>query len=213
MKLRKVLAVAFALILMVGAMNTTKASAQTIAFDKCKCDWFVWNEQYSQIQVDLLASGFELSQIYDVRMTLKIDDMSGGCGGGYVLNSEKGGWDQKEWGNDGSGKAITLVDLGDGLYTVAFGSTAPLYTDPGAWAQVVISAWWGPDFEIVKCELIGADGSVLATTPAETAAPILIAPAPGLPQTGVVSSIVLFAAGACLVAGGSVMVKKNRKEE
>lgn len=209
MKLRKVLAVAFAMVLMVGVMSTAKVSAQTIAFDKCKCDWFIWNEQYSQIQVDFLASGLDLSQICDCRMTLKIDDMSGGCGGGYILNSEKGGWDQKEWGNDGAGKAITLVDLGDGLYTLAFGSTTPLYTDPGAWAQVVISAWWGPDFEVVKCELLDAAGNTLLVTPA----PMVIAPAPGLPQTGVVSSLVLFATGACLVAGGSVMVKKNRREE
>lgn len=212
MKIRKVLAVVFAMVLMVGVMNTTKASAQTIKFDKCKCDWFVWNAQYSQIQVDLYASGFELSEIYDVRMTLKIGDMPEGCGGGYVLNSENGGWDQREWGNEGAGKAITLVSLGDDLYTVDFGSTAPLYTEPGGWAQVVISAWWGPDFEVVKCELIGADGKVLAVTPA--AAPIdVIAPAPGLPKTGIVSSIVLFFAGACMITGGAVITRKNRKEE
>lgn len=214
MKLRKVLAVAFALVLMIGAMNTTKASAQIISFDKCKCDWFVWNAQYSQIQVDLLASGFELSEICDVRMTLKIDDMSGGCGGAYVLNSENGGWDQTyDWGNDGAGKKLTLADAGDGLYTLAYGSTTPLFTNPGGWAQVVIQGWWGPDFEIVKCELLDASGKVLAVTPAEVEAPILIAPNPTLPQTGVVSSIALLVSGACLAAGGVVLTKKNRKEE
>lgn len=219
MRLRKVLAVMFALALVVLAMNTTKAEASVIKFDSCKCDWFVWNAEYSQIQVDFYQSGHDLSEIYDCRMTLKIEDMSGGCGGGYILNSEAGGWDQKEWGNAGSDKAITLVDLGDNLYSLSFGSSAPLYTEPGGWAQVVISQWWGPDFEIVKCELIGADGSAIATTPsvAEEApaeeAPAEEAPAEdvaALPKTGVVSAIVLYAFGACLVAGGAAVVKKNK---
>ncbi len=122
---------------------------------------------------------FALTDVYGIRITFTCTDLSGGVGGGFVINSNNHDWDQVDWGNDGAGKEITAVPTQNAdEFTVTRLATSPLFQADDTYAQFCLSHWWGGKIVITKAEFLGKDGKALnkteataTPTPAPTATP------------------------------------------
>lgn len=109
--------------------------------------------------LDAKAAGYDLSAIYGFRAQLSGDYIGDtGCGGAMVFNSENGGWDQHEWGNDGANKEITTTE--DGVITLL--KTSPAFTASEGWAQCVIAQYWGGNFAVDSITLLDKNGNALS---------------------------------------------------
>lgn len=113
---------------------------------------------------DSMATGL-VEGVYGTRITFTVADDSLGFGGGLIFNSSNGGWNSAEWGNDGSGKAITAVATGNtGEYTIERLEGSPIFEGETGWAQICLQSWWGSDLEITKVEILDASGTNLLSS-------------------------------------------------
>lgn len=120
-----------------------------------------------------LPEGYVLSDVYGAQFTFEGFDPTEGAGGGIVFNSEAGGWNYDEWGNEGSDKPFTFT--ADDL-TVTRLETSPVFADDDTWAQVAIQQTWGIDLTITSVSALDKDGNVicseeLTTEPEEPVVP------------------------------------------
>ena len=107
--------------------------------------------------------------VYGIKITFTCADISGGVGGGLIINCDTNGWDQAEWGNDGAGKAITAVETGNAdEYTVTRLLDAPVFQADNTYANFCLSHWWGGDIVITGAEFLGADGKALGAATASS---------------------------------------------
>ncbi len=164
------------------------------------------------VRLSAMGKDFAITDVYGVKVTFTCADMSGGVGGGLIINCDTDGWNQVEWGNDGAGKEITAVATGKAdEYTVTRLEAAPVFQADNTYANFCISHWWGGSIVITDVQFLGADGKSLA---AATTAPTESnnAAASALPKTGLVSGMVFLATGA-MISGAGVVVAKGKKEK
>lgn len=154
MTIKKIIATVAASAIVVSAM-----SASVFA------DKFVNSNEGDNYIIDLIAEGYNVTEVCGVTFTISGDYASSGIGGGIGFNSPSTGWDQTEWGNADANKAITLTE--DNKVTLL--RDAPVFkesdtTGDNPHAQVWISKWWGNDATVDKVEVLGAGGAVLSPT-------------------------------------------------
>ena len=102
-------------------------------------------------------SGFAMTDVYGIRFYIKVNDPSQGYGGGIGINATSNNWESHEWGNADAGKEI----VSDGT-TVELLKDAPIFKADETYSNLFMQKWWG-DFDVVKVELLGKDGAVIAT--------------------------------------------------
>lgn len=231
---KKVIMLVLALAL-VFAMNT--ATAKAALKDSTNVDWvYVDGDHYT---ANTLQAGFtDLATVYGVRWTIEVTDLSGGVGGGIIINSETNDWNQKEWGNDGAGKEFTIQATStENVYTITRIDSAPMFGANDGYANLCLSQWWGPDAVVIKkVEILAKEGSVIFSTtkavpkeeskeeaaeetPAETEetleeaeeTPEVISTNDSVPKTGVASATAVYALGSLLSAAGIVVAKKRNR--
>lgn len=115
---------------------------------------------YSVDVADILPDGVDISEVYGATVYLKPGySMEQGQGGAVAFNSKAGGWVSVAWGNEGSGKAITLDEENNSITRL---DEEPFFTEDdlaeGAWAQVQLQQYWGEDIEVDKVVLLNKDG-------------------------------------------------------
>lgn len=201
---KKILAVSLAAALVLG-LATCASAEKTISDatnnETCRLDG-------GNFFCDTKKAGLDPTTVYGATFTISVDEAAlaeAGLGGGIIFNGPEDvscGWDQGEWGNEGSGKSYTMVKVSDGVYTITrLESEAKLNAEEGAsgsWAEVALSAWWGPDFSVTQVDLLGKDGGVLYTT-GSSAQPT--------GSTAPVTAVAVLA----LVSGAAVVVCSKRK--
>ena len=179
---------------MVSAVTPAKADISNV---EVAVDWAEKDTDF--VRFSAMGRDIDIADVYGIKITFTCADISGGVGGGLIINCDTNGWDQAEWGNDGAGKAITAVETGN------------------TYANFCLSHWWGGDIVITGAEFLGADGKALGAATASSgevsaeASEGDDAKAP-LPKTGLVSSLVFFGAGA-VISGAGAMVVKGKKEK
>lgn len=225
MSIKRIIAAAAASVVAVSAMSVAAFAGIANATDS--------NGNYL---VDLIATGYNVADVYGVTFTISGDFAETGVGGGIGFNSASTGWDQHEWGNADANKEVTLTEDNKVTYLLnvpAFAESDTTGENP--YAQVWISQWWGNDATVESVEVLGKDGVVLeATTPTENndentgdapadpepadpepapadpePAPADPAPAPATVDTGVEGVAAIL--GVAAVAAGAMIVSKKRK--
>ena len=198
---------------MVSAVTPAKADISNV---EVAVDWAEKDTDF--VRFSAMGRDIDIADVYGIKITFTCADISGGVGGGLIINCDTNGWDQAEWGNDGAGKAITAVETGNAdEYTVTRLLDAPVFQADNTYANFCLSHWWGGDIVITGAEFLGADGKALGAATASSgevsaeASEGDDAKAP-LPKTGLVSSLVFFDAGA-VISGAGAMVVKGKKEK
>ena len=126
---------------------------------------------------DAMDKDFSLTDVYGFRITFTCSDVSGGFGGGFIVNSNSTGWNQVDWGNADAGKEISAVPTKNaGEFTVTRTSSSSFFKSDETYAQFCLSHWWGGKIVITKAEFLGKDGKELggkevAPTPTPTPVP------------------------------------------
>ncbi len=112
----------------------------------------------------------EVDDVYGVKVVFDEDSkavIANGAGGGFIFNTESGGWDQKQWCNgcgDDEGHEIQVE--ADGVSIVRLEATP--FSKDDSWVQVVLCMWWGGDITIANIQLLDADGVELPRKPVDT---------------------------------------------
>ena len=159
MKIKKILAAVAAAAVAVSTMAINSFAAIT-------------NADGGNYVYDVMANGYNVTDIYGVSFTISDFDATQGIGGGVGANSPSTGWESHDWANQG--KEITL----DGN-TVTLKKDTPIFkdtdvTDPtNPYAQLWIQAWWGSDITVDNVVVLDKDGNALASSaaaPADTEA-------------------------------------------
>lgn len=165
MKIKSMIAALAASAIAVSAMAVTASAKITNPQN---------DDENTKYIVDVMASlpeGCSVTDVYGAQFTFEGYDAEQGTGGGFVWNSNSQSWNQKEWGNDGSNKAIIY---GDDLVVKRL-EDAPVFAATDEYAQVAIAQWdgWGVDITITDFKLLGQDGNELQAkeAPTQTTAP------------------------------------------
>ena len=116
--------------------------------------------KYAYSVGDHLPEGKKISDVYGAEVKLSGVDTTAGAGGGIILQSDSAGWNQKEWGNEGSGKDC-IYDYTS--FTFKRLESAAPFADSDTWASIVISQWdgWGEAVTVESVTLLGKDGNAL----------------------------------------------------
>ena len=142
MKIKRLLAGIVACAMAVSAMAITASAAITHAND---------GDDY---KFDVMADlGDDFAKVTKIEVTIDVPDMSGGAGGGFILNSNSTGWKSTEFGDADSGKDITF---GDDFILVYDNGGEPIFAEDDEYAQVVIQSWWG-DFSVESIDYAFAE--------------------------------------------------------
>lgn len=166
------------------------------------------------VRFSAMGKDFAVTDVYGIKITFTCADISGGVGGGLIINCDSDGWNQVEWGNDGAGKPITAVATGNAdEYTVTRLESAPVFQADNTFANFCLSHWWGGNIVVTDAQFLGAEGKLLGGSVTDAPADgNNDTPAPALPKTGLVSSFAFLAAGA-MISGTGVVVAKGKKEK
>lgn len=199
--LKKVLAVLFAVCLLVGAVP---AAAGAINLPS-GCPWIYYDSTYDSYKITAFneAEGVdadmcpELESIYGLRLWITCDTDPVVS---LIINAESNNWDQYD--------NVEFTKDGD-YYVTDFTKAGPfsLFKNSDSYAQICIGTWNPTDITVVKAAWLDADGNVLQESAAAAVA------GAALPQTGVVSAAVFYGLGSALISGGVLAVKKSRKED
>ena len=152
-------------------------------------------------------NGIDVTTIYGYRVVGSFadgeaEDESVWLGGSIGTNSPSTGWAQNDWD-----KSNAILDAKNGTITLL--KDAPLFAADDSYAQLWYMIWGGTWTED-HVELLGKDGSVIATTAASAGnVDAATDSTKGSPDTGVADVAVV--AGLALVAGGAFIVAKKRK--
>lgn len=140
------------------------AAAAAVAVSAMAVSAFAIKDYPDGYTLDLIAEGYNVTDVYG--FTLKISgDIDSGVGGGVGFNSASTGWESHEWGNADAGKEL---NGSEGTLTIM--KDAPVFqesdvTDPtNPYAQIWMQQWWGTDVTIDGIDVLGADGVVLTAT-------------------------------------------------
>ncbi len=201
--LSMVLAVSLTAVMVLGS-----AFAGSIAIDSS--DEYILEETGSDgstfvsydVNAWIAANEYDYTQVGGVEYTIKVDDLSGGVGGGIVFNTAAPdyGWASTEWGNDGASKPITIVDNGDGTYSLALYATGA-FVDPaseGAYGKVALQHWWGGNTTVVGAKVLDTNGEAI----------VLGGGADDSVETGDMTNIAILAGVAALALVAVVASKK-----
>ena len=110
--------------------------------------------------LDNLPAGASLTDVYGAEVRISGVNTERGAGGGIIFQSASVGWDQKDWGNEGSGKPV-VYNYSD--FTFRRLETASPFSASDSWASVVICQWdqWGDAVTVESVRLLGRDGKAL----------------------------------------------------
>ncbi len=123
-------------------------------------------------------------------------------GGSIGTNSDSTGWAQNDWD-----KSNPILDAANGTITLL--KDAPLFSADDTYAQLWYMIWGGT-FTESHVELLGKDGSVIATTAASAGnVDAATDSTKGSADTGIAD--VAAVAGLAVVAAGAIVVAKKRK--
>lgn len=123
-------------------------------------------------------------------------------GGSIGTNSDSTGWAQNDWD-----KTNPILDAANGTITLL--KDAPLFSADDTYAQLWYMIWGGT-FTESHVELLGKDGSVIATTAASAGnVDAATDSTKGSADTGIAD--VAAVAGLAVVAAGAIVVAKKRK--
>ena len=138
---------------MVSAVTPAKADISNV---EVAVDWAEKDTDF--VRFSAMGRDIDIADVYGIKITFTCADISGGVGGGLIINCDTNGWDQAEWGNDGAGKAITAVETGNAdEYTVTRLLDAPVFQADNTYANFCLSHWWGGDIVITGAEFLGAE--------------------------------------------------------
>jgi HSP20 family molecular chaperone IbpA len=98
---------------------------------------------------------------------LKVDPAAGAYGG-ICLNSNSTGWAQTEWGSAYAGKPVVYDDNGEMTH---LSDTAFFLATDADFFQIHIQNW-GPETTLLQYKILGKDGVVLKSVPAEPEPPV-----------------------------------------
>ena len=110
--------------------------------------------------LDNLPAGASLTDVYGAEVRISGVNTERGAGGGIIFQSASVNWDQKDWGNEGSGKPV-VYNYSD--FTFRRLETASPFSASDSWASVVICQWdqWGDAVTVESVRLLGRDGKAL----------------------------------------------------
>ena len=167
MKVRSILASLGACAIAVSAMATTAFAGEVPLVNGTEADG-----KYVYSVGDHLPTGKKITDVYGAKVVISGVNTEAGAGGGIIFQSESAGWNQKEWGNEGSEKPY-VYNYTDFTFTRL--ETETPFAETDTWASVVISQWadWGDAVKIESVTLLGKDGKELTAgatddTPATT---------------------------------------------
>lgn len=164
MKISKILAGMSALA--IAAATAIPAFAEKTFVNETNLDYVTADG--NMLKISLGESPYDPATVSAVKVTFTVDDSQGGFGGGFMLNSKKSGWDQKEpdwvWANPGEESEDPrgfYAEGSDGNYTVTFdfGVLGEEYwgtpSDEGYYAEICCQEWWGADMTVTGVEITG----------------------------------------------------------
>lgn len=223
---KKILALVLSLVL-VMAMAVVPAAAANydgIDFSAVKGD-YIYVNSYDNITVcvqgedgdDGLVGAANVGNVYGMVFFCTADS-TGAIN--LVVNAENNGW-TNGYPDD---TAVEPVAYDGGVYYANYYAASSPFVNGESYSQYCPCNWSGANVVVKGFALLDANGEFIANTTlgecpatsplaAGAAAPVDDAPATtALPQTGLVSSFVFVAAGAALVSGGAIVVKKNKED-
>ena len=125
--------------------------------------------KYAYAVLDHLPAGRTVTDVYGAEVKISGVDTTKGAGGGIIFQSDSAGWNQKEWGNEGSDKPYTY-NYTD--FTFKRVDEASPFAASDTWASIVISEWdgWGDPITVESVKLLDKDGNELTAAEETTAA-------------------------------------------
>lgn len=220
---KKIMALVLSLVL-VMAMAVVPASAANydgMNFDAIKGD-YIYVNSYDNLTVCVqgedgdegLVGAANVANVYGMIFFCTADS-TGALH--LVVNSENQGWKNGFPTED----PVEPVAYDGGVYYTNYYAAESPFVNGESYSQYCPCNWSGANVTITGFAVLDKDGNYLntigdvpATSPvaagaaADSADVAVDAPAT-LPQTGLVSSVVFVLAGAALVSGGAVVVKKH----
>ena len=168
MKVRSILASLGACAIAVSAMATTAFAGEVPLVNGTEADG-----KYCLSVQDHLPEGKKLTDVYGAEVVISGVNTEAGAGGGIILQSDSAGWNQKQWGNEGSTGTDIFYSYED--FKITRLESASPFAESDTWANVVISQWdnWGDPVKVESVKLLGKDGKELTAgatddTPATT---------------------------------------------